>query len=118
MFKVPEEYRLKDVGGPLSSSEEDGNNGAFLTSFESRDLFIIASDGKGWEHVSVSIKTRTPNWKEMCYIKDMFWGPEDCVVQYHPPENEYVNNHPYTLHLWRKPGIEFPAPDSILVGIK
>ena len=52
----------------------------------------------------------------MCQIKDMFWGPEDCVVQFHPPEADYVNNHPNCLHLWRSIDVEMPRPDSILVG--
>lgn len=35
--------------------------------------------------------------------------------QFHPPESEYVNNHPSCLHLWRKIGSEFETPPKILV---
>jgi hypothetical protein len=59
---------------------------------------------------------RCPTWEEMCQINDMFWDKTDCVVQFHPPESEYVNNHPYCLHLWKPIGIALPMPDSILVG--
>src|SRR3954463_731637 len=55
----------------------------------------------GWEHVSVSTRRRPPNWQEMCFVKDLFWEPEECVVQFHPPRSEYINNHPHCLHLWR-----------------
>jgi hypothetical protein len=48
----------------------------------------------------------------------MFWCEEDCVVQYHPPKSQYVNNHPFCLHLWRPIDHQLPAPDSLLVGVK
>ena len=85
-----------------------------------RELVVMAADGsepitQGWEHVSVSTSNRTPNWKEMCFIKKLFWRPEDCVVQFHPPETDYVNMHPFTLHLWCWTGGAFPMPPRIMV---
>jgi len=115
-MNIPEQYRIKT--GRLASDESYGNNGAFIVPFESFELMVIASDGEGWGHVSVSLKHRTPNWKEMCYIKKVFWDDSDCVVQYHPPKSEYVNNHPNCLHLWRPIGGKIKMPPSILVGIK
>lgn len=116
MFKVPEEFRVKN--GPLGSGPDAGNNGLFIVKAGlGVEFLVIASDGMGWEHVSVSRPDRTPTWGEMCLIKDMFWGEQDLVVQYHPPKQSYVNNHPYCLHLWRPVGVSFPAPPSILVGI-
>lgn len=56
-----------------------------------------------------------PTWEEMCVIKEMFFEPEERVVQYHPPESEYVNSHPYCLHLWRYTVAEFPHPPAIFV---
>lgn len=111
-----EEYRWKK--GVFASDKSLGMNGIFVIPFESYKLCVQASDGVGWEHVSVSLRHRYPNWKEMCFIKDLFWEKEECVVQYHPPKSEYVNNHPYCLHLWRPGKKKFPMPDSILVGIK
>lgn len=122
MFKVPEKYRL--TTGPQSSTADNGNNGAFQIRHpeKSRHPFlVIASDGAGWEHVSVSIKGYTnlpPTWGEMCYIKDMFWGGQDVVMQLHPKLSEYINNHPGVLHLWRPIDQEIPQPPSILVGIR
>jgi hypothetical protein len=71
-----------------------------------------------WEHVSVSVDHRTPNWREMCWVKDLFWGDGECVVQYHPPRAEYVNCHPNCLHLWRPLKDVMPMPPAILVGPK
>lgn len=119
MFKVPERYR-KTIG-VLASNASFGNNGAFLISRGRTYMHIIASDGEGWEHVSVHCvsdgKERTPTWSEMCFVKDLFWSEDDCVIQYHPARTEYVNMHKYTLHLWKPIGETIPIPDKILVGI-
>jgi hypothetical protein len=67
-----------------------------------------------WEHVSVSAST-VPVWGEMCWVKDLFWGPEEVVVQYHPPESQYVNVHGRVLHLWKPVGLEIPMPPLVTV---
>lgn len=108
-FHVPEPDRI--TKGPFKSDMSFGNNGAFLiASYKKYFLHVIASDGMGWDHVSVSREDRIPNWREMCDIKKIFWDPEDCVIQFHPPESQYVNNHPYVLHLWRPQNEKIPMP--------
>lgn len=116
MFKVPEKFRV--ASGPFGTEPEDGNNGSFtLVLKHGQKAFAIASDGAGWEHVSVSRTDRCLNWEEMCQVKAMFWGAGDCVMQFHPAESDYVNNHKYCLHLWRPIGVEFPVPCPSLVGV-
>lgn len=119
-FHVPNEARLRS--GPLASDDDDGNNGAFRVTCTAGSfhavLLIIASDGEGWEHVSVSLKTRTPRWEEMCYVKSLFWDDEDVVIQIHPRASEYVNNFSNCLHMWRPTNQSLPTPDQFLVGIK
>ena len=103
----------------MGSDESYGNNGAFEfapAAGRPYPLRAIASDGAGWEHVSVSTAVRVPTWAEMCFIKGVFWDGEDVVIQFHPRELEYVNCHPNCLHLWRPVGVELPAPPSELVG--
>lgn len=122
-FHVPENRRHVVDGSPWADSIGIGtNNGAFRIPCHRGKkpvlLHVIASDGYGWEHVSVSLPHRTPTWDEMCFIKDVFWDETDMVVQYHPPKSEYINCHPYCLHLWRPIGQVIPAPESILVGPK
>lgn len=95
--------------------------GLFRFSLDGHNVRCVASDLGGWQHVSVSLEfeTKTPNWQMMCKIKDLFWEPEDAVIQIHPPHSEYVNMHEYCLHLWRcTDGREQPLPPSIFVGIK
>lgn len=101
----------------MGSNESYGNNGMFVVKVShGQRLKVKATDQLGWEHVSVSRDDRTPTWSEMCQVKDMFWDEEDCVVQYHPPKSDYVNNHLFCLHLWRPIGIELPRPPSFMVG--
>lgn len=83
-----------------------------------RDCTVIWSFGGEWEHVSVCHKNRTPDWDEMCQIKDIFWGDEEYVVQYHPAKSVYVNNMKNCLHLWKPINQELPVPPSIYVGVK
>jgi len=129
-FHVPELRRMstehcKLAGLPeYGSTLTDGNNGCFLLPalVPGRPMWCLASDGGGWEHVSVSLltkKRRMPNWDEMCAAKSAFWDSEDCVMQLHPRESEYVNLHEWVLHLWRpSEGPSIPEPPSIFVGPK
>lgn len=122
-FHVPEQFRIID--GPMASNDSYGNNGAFNVKMRTRKkparlYSCIASDQMGWEHVSVSLPHRTPNWDEMCQIKELFWDDGDLVVQFHVPKSDWINNHPYCLHLWRKSGTNIfcDRPPGIFVGIK
>lgn len=114
-----EEGRIRH--GHFASKPEWGPYGAFFVHGPCGcELKIIASGAEetGWEHVSISTPRRPPNWQEMCFVKDLFWDAEECVMQLHPPKSQYVNNHPHCLHLWRPLKIEIPLPPSILVGVK
>lgn len=119
-FRVPESKRI--TRGVLRSDPSIGNNGAFEFRLGQAKFLAVASNQGGWEHVSVSItesaKQRCPTWEEMCLIKEMFWGEDDCVVQYHPAKKDYVNNHPYCLHLWRSTDTQIACPPSWMVGVK
>jgi hypothetical protein len=130
MFHVPNKYR-NHTDSHYGSDDSIGNSGLFIIPYQKKNMLeyrVLASDGMGWEHVSVSLSLigrrwsydvlRCPTWPEMCYIKSLFWDEEDCVIQYHPSKSEYVNRHPYVLHLWRPtdPNMQIPIPDKIMVG--
>lgn len=123
---LPEQYR--EQNGRFGTTEAVGFNGAFLLPrrvakaiFQNKGRYYqcLISDGMGWAHVSVSIPSdrRCPTWEEMCYIKSVFFEDTDCVVQYHPSKDQYVNNHPYCLHLWQSLDVQFPTPLKQMVGI-
>lgn len=81
---------------------------------------VIASWGGGWDHVSVSPykKRITPEWDDMCILKAIFFKDDEAVIQIHPPKDQYVNNMPNCLHLWRYQDGEMILPPSFMVGLK
>lgn len=97
----------------------DGGIGEIFK-FGKRYCSVIWSFGGGWEHVSVCPykHSHTPTWNEMCSLKDMFFRDDEVAVQYHPAKNEYVNNMPNCLHLWRPINEALPTPPAIMVGVK
>ena len=110
----------------MASSIGHGNYGAFCFKRHQQVLSVIVSASDGWEqagfdgvpfeHVSVSLKHRCPTWDEMHYCKMLFWEHEECVIQYHPPQSQYVNVHPYCLHLFKPVDFDFPIPPKGVIG--
>lgn len=113
--QAEEERRIYGCNG-------DSGNGIFRVMAGGKSFLAVVSNGGGWEHVSVSPystkRKSCPTWEEMCELKNIFFEPEERVVQYHPPKSEYVNQHPYCLHLWRYTAGEMPHPPKIFVGIQ
>ena len=99
----------------IHNSGPDGCNGIIWRVLEKKPMVFICSNGDGWDHVSVSYRDKTPSWDDMCYVKDIFFGPEECVVQYHPAKSNYVNRHPHCLHIWKKQDFELPTPPLYMV---
>lgn len=110
--EICEKYKSNLVNDPI----EDG--AVFEFEIDGKTMWVVASFGGGWDHVSVTLSVpRCPKWSEMCMVKDMFFEPEESVMQLHPPKSQYVNNHPWCLHLWR-PQNGFgtiPLPDKSFV---
>lgn len=125
-MKVPEQYRIKNM--PVYGSDSTfGNNGLFIIPHYKINNYLfqcIACDLEGWEHVSVVVKpndkdvTRCPTWEEMCWVKNQFWNEDEVVIQFHPAKSDYVNCHPFCLHLWRPTDQSLPMPDPLMVGEK
>jgi hypothetical protein len=84
--------------------------------YESRDgIRVIFSarkeaDGKRWVHVSASRAGRVPSWDDLRRVKALFIGQEKMAIQVLPRESEYVNCHPFVLHLWHSVDGD-PVPD-------
>lgn len=104
-------------GDPYGAFLIDGPCGEKLVMIAHNGRDTTHKDRKlrGWEHVSVSTRDRVPNWSEMCFVKDLFWAEDECVVQFHPPKSDYINIHPYVLHLWRSIRKQFPMPPVALI---
>lgn len=82
------------------------------------NLNFIFSWGCGFEHLSVSTPVRTPTWEQMCFMKDIFWHDNEVCMQLHPKKEDYVDNMPYCLHIWKPIDKEIPTPPSIMVGFR
>lgn len=106
-----DEYRVKFNDG----NNGDKHNGMFRMRILGSPVMIIASDGMGWDHVSVSRGNGIPSWEIMCKIKELFFNDDEGVMQLHPKKENYINNHPYCLHLWRPQKENIPMPPLILV---
>lgn len=80
-------------------------------------LLCIASSDGGWDHVSVSVRHRCPNWPEMEFVKRKFFKDDETAMQLHVPPADHVNAHPNCLHLWRpNDGREIPRPPAEFVA--
>ena len=80
-------------------------------------LRIIASNGEGWDHVSVSRANHCPNWTEMSHIAQLFFKDDETAMQLHVPRSEHLNLHPHCLHWWRPHDGSIPKPPSYFVAV-
>lgn len=83
--------------GPLDSA-----GGAAYVNRDSRLKVIRSkatySDGN-WVHVSLSRSNRLPTWGDLKVVKQAFLG-DVTAIQVLPKAQNFVNVHPFCLHLW------------------
>lgn len=93
---------------PIDFRETPSQFDTFISSTWSKigdDLKVLVSesveaDERVWLHVSFSRPTRLPTWSDLRRVKDAFIGKDKKAIQVFPAEREYVNIHPYVLHLF------------------
>jgi len=51
----------------------------------------------------------------MKFIKNLFFEPDELVIQFHPPEKDYKNIGETVLHLWRPWDQEIKLPPIYMV---
>lgn len=107
-----DKYRLVRKEIEIYGVRGDEGNGCFEVKIGAKWFFVIASNGGGWEHVSVSPSRgkNIPTWNEMCKIKEMFFEDEEEAIQIHPKKSEYIMAYPYCQHLWRPTDGELVKP--------
>lgn len=66
-------------------------------------------DEQRWLHVSLAYKTRLPSWDDIKMVKSIFIGDNRFAYQVFPPVDQYVNLHPFVLHLWSCVDVEAGA---------
>lgn len=103
--EVADRYGM--AGNPLGGCFQIPRNGQMLR--------VIASNGEGWDHISVSLQDRCPTWDEMEFIAQMFFKAEEVACQLHVPAADHINRHPYCLHWWRPHYQAIPLPPKDFV---
>jgi hypothetical protein len=108
-------WRIRE--GRMASEDVGGWNGAFLVPLDGERYHVMIGEGMGFRHLSVTNaqKKRIPEWVTMCRLKELFFADDAWVVQYHPPKEEHINDHPFCLHLWES--IEEPMPHPSIVQV-
>lgn len=91
----------------------NAKNGPFTVIMSGR----IETDGKKWLHVSVAHATRLPSWELLKEIKRIFIGRERQAIQILPNEKNYINKHPYCLHLFCCIDEPDPVPNFVRDGL-
>jgi len=114
VMEYPENFNTTQI-----PSHRDGNNGQFWIRCSGVRLLCVASDGEKWDHVSVSYggdSRKTPTWKQMCFVKEIFFEPSEWVIQFHPARDKNISVHHFCLHMWRHQTIDIPHPEARFVA--
>ena len=59
----------------------------------------IEDDWKRWIHVSLSRKSRMPEYRDITLVRNIFLSNKKTIMIL-PEDIFHVNIHPYCLHLW------------------
>lgn len=100
--------RIQQIGWPnpggiwsVESFGEFGRKYVHNLTFQSVILSVSEeADGRVWAHLSTAFPSRLPTWGDLRKAKDLFLGEEARAIQVLPPKSEWVNIHPYCLHLF------------------
>jgi hypothetical protein len=90
------------------------DNASFINDMLLLSVILSVStenDGRSWLHVSCAHPDRLPSWETLKDVKTIFVGRDRQAVQVLPSEKNYVNVHPYCLHLFCCLEDEDPLPD-------
>lgn len=56
-------------------------------------------------HVSLSHPNKLPDWETVRLVRDAYFPADVDVMMVLPREEDYVNFHQYTFHLWQTPTV-------------
>ena len=104
-------------GGSIFPIEYKNGRAKIVQDYD-KVLNFMFSWACGFEHLSVSTTVKTPTWEQMCKMKDIFWNEDEVCMQLHPAKENYINNMPYCLHIWRPTNQKIPTPPNLMVGLR
>lgn len=73
---------------------------------------ILVSEEPGGLHLSISTRTRYPNWEEIKRARYKLLPPDRTYAIMFPPMDQYVNVHPNCFHLY-----ELPSDNQGILGM-
>lgn len=113
-----EKHRLRKQEDEMWSPFARSHGGMFMLAspVEMVNLRVIASNGDGWDHVSVSLAHRCPTWEELEFVKRFFFKPDEVAMQLHLPPSDHISLHPHCLHIWRPHDVMIPLPPKEMVA--
>lgn len=68
--------------------------------FREGELTVFVSIDHGKWHLSVAHPSRLPTYEELKRCRYKYTPDKKYMAQIFPPKKEFVNFHPYCLHLW------------------
>lgn len=107
--------RLREHEDKLWGKHDPVKAGIFSFMTDRGEIHVVASNGDGWDHVSVSCEYRCPSWEEMEWVKRLFFEEWETAMQLHVPPAEHININPRVLHLWRPHNALIPRPPAEMV---
>lgn len=74
--------------------------------FQKGELRIIVSLDAGLWHISISHPSRLPTYEELKEARYVFAPDNIYMAQIFPPQDQFINVHPYCLHLYQLSDVE------------
>lgn len=78
----------------------------------------------GWDHIAIHVRAwdkarkslaRAPSPSETAWLKDLFFEPQEPVLQFHLARNHPLHAQAFVVHLWRPTIGEITLPPPELV---
>lgn len=69
--------------------------------YKYKDCAVLVSIENNRYHLSISHQKRLPTYEELKEARYKFLPDEIYMAQIFPPKKEFVNLHPFCLHLWQ-----------------
>ena len=106
MEQIKQDNRLRIV--------HEGEDGGMARKYRKEEKWSSYSPG---EEAGTSASEKDPPGMK-CELKEIFFDPDETVVQFHARQSEYINYHQHCLHLWKKQDSRYDLPPGWMVAPK
>lgn len=92
--------KWQSIGFPRSVIAQMPDESHSFKGFKKGPLRVLISVDHGRHHMSISCADRNPTWEEIKEARYELLPLGKHFVMALPPPQHYVNQHPFTFHLW------------------